>query len=310
MKPLIIKTLLFIISLCYSVWLYAQNRNFENLSFKLQKTKTGHYTFPLQLNECVEANALIESGVHAMLIDSAFAFNHLNKLNIELTPCQKEQINLGGKKYRISHRAKIQMKLNKETYYKGEVFLLARFKHEYEVALPIQNLYHTNGKRCILLNLSQSKLQVLDSCRASKTDWDILAMNTNTYLNMPAIRTEIRVKGEKYEASLKGNFNLDLGNAAFLFLFEQSKAVQAFFSENTSIELQKGYDKQGNVIAMAFVPQVLSIDSATYNHPTIAITKFLPKFTTEGTLGLKFFNQNEVIFDFDNNLFGIKKKVR
>ena len=41
--------------------------------------------------------------------------------------------------------------------------------------------------------------------------------------------------------------------------------------------------------------------SADFNGAVIAITKALPRFTTTGLIGLKYFNSIDAIFDFDRN---------
>lgn len=297
--------LLIITALCKSE-LSAQNEIYEKATFKLTKQTTGHYTLPIVFNEQTKAEALLESGIHAMLIDSAFAFNYLNHLNLELTPCTKQIMNLGGTKYRISHRAQVELQINPSVIFKGELFLLADFHQTYEVALPIQKIYHAKGKRCINLDLRNNAIHVLASCDAPKTKWDTFNINTNTYLNMPAITSELNFKHPKYDATLKGNFNLDLGNASLLFIFNQSKAVQDFLNSQTNIEMQKGYDKKGNLIAQAFLPKTLNLGNISIDNPVVAITKFLPKFTTDGCFGIKFFEKKEVIFDFDNNKLYIK----
>ena len=46
----------------------------KDVTFKLSRADSGHYMFPVMLNGEVKASALLESGIHAMLVDSAFAF--------------------------------------------------------------------------------------------------------------------------------------------------------------------------------------------------------------------------------------------
>lgn len=75
----------------------------KDVTFKLSRADSGHYMFPVMLNSEVKASALLESGIHAMLLDSAFAFENHEKLGVEFLPCD-EKMNLGGRKYRITHK--------------------------------------------------------------------------------------------------------------------------------------------------------------------------------------------------------------
>lgn len=279
----------------------------KDVTFKLSRADSGHYMFPVMLNGEVKASALLESGIHAMLLDSAFAFENHEKLGVEFLPCD-EKMNLGGRKYRISHKANATLQLGGGVCYKGEVFLLSGFAGQHEAALPVQNLYSANGRRIIKLDLEGECLQLLCEYNAPGKEWSALEMNSETYMNMPAVESEMIFRGVGYVASLKGNFNIDLGNASMLFLFKHRKTVQDFLDDNPKIELQKGYDRKGNVVAEAFVPDVFAVGGMRFSSPTIAITGALPKFTTEGCLGIKYFRRVIALFDFDNNVCYMRER--
>ncbi len=174
----------------------------KDVTFKLSRADSGHYMFPVMLNGEVKASALLESGIHAMLVDSAFAFENHEKLGVEFLPCD-EKMNLGGRKYRISHKANATLQLGDGVYYKGELFLLSGFAGQYEAALPIQNLYSANGRRIIKLDLEGECLQLLCEYNAPGKEWSALKMNRETYMNMPAVESEMIFRGEGYVASLK-----------------------------------------------------------------------------------------------------------
>lgn len=276
--------------------------------FGLSKLDSGHYIMSLKLNNSVKAKALLESGIHALLLDSAFVFENYDKLGIGFSACRKnEKINLGGRVYRISHTADTVLLLNGDTMYKGEIFLLVDFNEEYEAALPIQNLYNSNGERVVKLDLARRQLRVLQKYTVPEKGWSEFNINRNSYLNMPAMETELHFEGKGYNASLKGNFNLDLGNASLLFLLEHNMGVKKFLCDNPDIKLQKGYDKRGRVVAMAFAPEALLVGDMRFEKPAIAVTGLLPKFTTEGILGLKFFIGVTAIFDFDRGVCYMQK---
>lgn len=284
----------------------AQNQECNATCYDLQKTSSGHYVTTISLNNTTQVRAQLESGIHTLLMDSAFAFNHQDELGIAFTP-SKSKINLGGKTYNITHRAEATLQLNNYAYYKGEIFLLPAFKNEYEVALPIQNLFHQNGTRCIKLDLKKANFQILATNESVPKRWHSLPMNFDTYLKMPAIITTLHIQDSNYDASIKGNFNLDLGNASLIFLFEQSNTIQEFLQQYAEkIKIHNGYDRQGNIIAKAIIPTAITIGNTPFQNPTIAITKALPKFSTEGCIGLKYFQNHAVIFDFDNKKFYIQ----
>lgn len=87
----LLSLIVFIIAECNLA--FAQQNNAD--VFKLKKVD-GHYVFNAQINQSVESRILVESGIHVMLIDSAFAFNHQEELHLNLVPHQSEQkMNLG-----------------------------------------------------------------------------------------------------------------------------------------------------------------------------------------------------------------------
>lgn len=189
--------------LCSLAWCYSQENAFE-----LSKLKSGHYAFPIKLNNRLEATALLESGIPAMLVDSAFVFNNLDKLALEWMPTdKKEKINLGGRVYSISHKVKGKMAISKDVIYEGDIFVLARYNQPYEVAIPVQNLSLKKKRSVLLLDLNNNLLKV---CRAKDIadikEYQKMAINTDTYLNMPAIRTALTVGTDRESTPLDGNF--------------------------------------------------------------------------------------------------------
>ncbi len=275
-------------------------------TFELTKQRGGHYAFMVKMTNGVATPFMLESGTHVMLADSAFVFDNYEAVGLNFVACEQAQsMNLGGRVYRITHKAKGEFRISDDVVYRGEVFLLAGY--ESMVSVPIQNLWNGNS-RIVKLNLAKKEISVVSQCGEFDKNWVSMPMNTNTYLNMPAVRTELRFEGADYDAVLEGNFNLDLGNASMLFLLEQSTAVKDFVKNTPNLTLQNGYDKGGKVVSRAFVPNRLGIGDIVFENPVVAITSVLPKFTTDGLLGLKFFSKVEAIFDFDRNLLHIRKQ--
>ena len=121
-----------------------------------------------------------------------------------------------------------------------------------------------------------------------------------------AIKTHLDFEKNGKSYSLPGNYLLDLGKASFVFLMKQSQAVQDFLHDNPDIELKKAYNKKGVLVAEAISTENASLCNRGFENQVIAITSALPKFTVEGSVGLKFFEGAVSVFDFDNQKFYTK----
>lgn len=289
------KVLSFIIMLlCSITWCHSQENTFE-----LSKLKSGHYAFTVRLNNDLEATALLESGIPAMLVDSAFIFKNIDKAGLELMPSDgNNKINLGGKLYRITHKAKGKTAISKEVIYEGDVFVLAHYNQPYEVAIPIQNLSLKKKSSVLFLDLKHNLLKVCTRKEfAGKKEYMRMAINTDTYLNMPAINAKLLVNIGRESTPLYGNYVIDFGAPSFLFLHGHNANITQWIEEN-KIELQKAHNREGKVIAQAFVPRECKVGNLDFKNPPIVITTALPRFTSEGNLGLKFFQDVVAVFDF------------
>ena len=214
--------------LCSVAWCHSQ----ENV-FDLTKMKSGHYAFAVRLTNQLEATALLESGIPAMLVDSAFIFKNLDKAGLEL----------------------------------------------------ILDLNHN------LLKVGARK----DFTR--RKDYLKVALNTDAYLNMPAIRTKLMVDIGRESTALDGNYVIDFGAPSFLFLHGHNANITQWIQEN-KIELQQARNREGKVVAQAFMPRACRVESLDFKNPPIVVTTALPRFTSEGNLGLKFFQDVVAVFDF------------
>ncbi len=105
---------------------------------------------------------------------------------------------------------------------------------------------------------------------------------------------------------MTGSFNLDLGNASLIYLLDQNESVQSFLKRNSDIKLQNGYDKKGRLICKVIVAKKCELCNIKFNNSPIAITTVLPNFTTEGVIGIKFFEKTIVLFDFSKSNFYFK----
>ena len=276
---------------------------------QLYRTQSGHYAFHTLLNDRVLSSVMIESGIHAALIDSAFIHKHQHELGLTIRPNNmNKEINLGGTVYRITHRAKGPLKMS-GCVYEGELLVLAHYRDETEVTIPIQRLHQKNdwGSRIVMLDIKNKHMRMLTREELRRWDCPRHKINRRSYMRMPAINTTIAIKTSDSALSLKGNFTIDLGNPMPLYLREQSLGVQQLLDGNKAINLTAGYNQRGEVVAQAFKPLSSEILGHTFTQPTICVTDKLQRFTTDGLIGLPLFMEHAVAFDFDNDYLYIQE---
>lgn len=306
-------TLMFFILSVFSFSNTSMAQGDETDTFNLVKQESGHYTFSAKINDGIEATFFLESAIHILLIDSLFAFNNQESLNLEfIKNAHNQKMNLGGKKYNITHKAKGIVNISNNTSYQGEIFLLSNYKSTHEIAIPIQKLYtNSNHERSIVkVDLANGILQIIshEQLTAEKHKYVKEKMNFDNYLNMPAIKTDLKIIDKGKTRTLNGNFNLDLGNGSLLYLCKQNKSVQEFLKANADIKLRYGFNKKREIIAKVIVPKKCILCNLKFKNGIIGITNALPLFTTEGLIGIKFFEKTIAIFDFSKSDFYIKKK--
>lgn len=304
MKKLVL--LLSILLLSYSAILAQTN---SDGSFALKK-ENGHYYFETQINNKVPAKMMLESGIFVMVMDSLYAFENREAINLDYVRTQgNEKMNLGGKVYDITHKAKGKVQLGNNMEYSSEVFILSEYNTYSGIAIPIQNIFNTeDGSRIIKLDMEKLELQSMSrkQFKSEAGDYKATAINYDSYMGMPSVKTHLDFETEGKKYSIPGNYLLDLGNASFIFLMKQSQAVQDFLHNNQDIELKKAYNKKGVLVAEAISTENASLCNRGFENQVIAITSALPKFTVEGSVGLKFFEGAVSVFDFDNQKFYTK----
>ena len=107
------------------------NDTVDGHSINLQK-QGSHYVFSADINGVAEAKVLLESGIPAMLADSAFIFSSGVLSDLELSPTSGEKINLGGRTYVITHKTCGVVKISEKITYSGEVFILSQYAKDYD----------------------------------------------------------------------------------------------------------------------------------------------------------------------------------
>lgn len=274
----------------------------------LQRTQSGHYAFFTLLNDKVMGEVMIESGIYTAIIDSAFFFKHKKELGIIASPNDRnKEMNLGGKVYRITHRAKGTLPMGNMKY-KGEMLILSNYKNDTPITLPIQNLHHRSdwGSRIIMLDLDGGKLQMISRSELHQWTAKRFKINRNTYGRMLAIKSTIVFDTPEGQKELQGNFNIDLGNPMLLYLISQSTAVKELLEKDAGMRPSVGTTQNGHTIT-TLTPQQCSLLGQTFENPIICITDKLTRFNTEGLIGLPFFKGSIVAFDFENNYLYIKE---
>ncbi len=287
----------------------------EGDSFQLFK-KGGHYLFEAPVNGKEGATILVESGIPALLMDSAYVFESGVLEGMELVDTRRKQhLNLGGDEFVITHRAHGTVKIGSNSSFRGDIFVLEGYKERYtkyyEVALPVMYLHNDldGGSRIIDLDLGDQRMSMLSraSLKARVSAYSKSRMNTKTYLGMPAVKTTLLLDDGTKTRRLKGNYIIDFGNAEFLFLRRQSKNVQRFLEKNSDLDLHDALNPQGKVVAQLAFSKQSDICGVRFPDAVVLFSRNLPHFTSEGNIGLKFFESVDAILDFDKSAVYMKK---
>ena len=306
-----IKTFLTALFFLVTFGLSAQS-NTEGEAFHLTK-QGAHYVFHASINGKADATILLESGIPALLADSAYVFNSGILSDMELTVVNKEKLNLGGRMYRITHKANGTVRIGNNTSYVGEVFMLSNYDYgNYEVAVPVMYLHNDldDSSRIVNLDLGNQNLQMQSraSLNDKKKTYSKGKMNTNTYMGLPAIETSVTIDDGMKTRTLSGNFMIDFGNPELLFLFHQTEKVQKFLTDNDDLELRDATAPNGAVVGQFILTKQCQLFGITFPDAVVVITKNLPLFTAPGNIGLKFFEKTDAVFDFDQSVVYIKGK--
>ena len=304
-----IKTILTALFTLVALGLSAQSHT-EGETFPLTK-KGAHYVFTASINGTAEASILIESGIPALLVDSAYAFSSGILSDMELTVADKEKLNLAGRVYKITHKANGTVRIGDNTSYIGEVFVLSNYDYgPYEVAVPVMYLHNDldGSSRIVSLDLGNHSLQMLSrtSLNASMADYSKSNMNTDTYMGMFAIETSMTCDDGIKPRMLSGNFLIDFGNPELLFLLHQTEEVQKFLADNADMELREATAPNGEVVGQYILTKQCQVSGINFPDAVVVITGNLPLFTTPADIGLKFFERTQAIFDFDQSAVYMK----
>lgn len=302
-------TILYCIAICCA----AQAQHPQSGTMRLSRTSSGHYAFSALLNNKVLASVMIESGIHAMLIDSAYYFSHRQELGITIHPIDRKRMNgttnLGGNIYRITHLGKGKLPMGGITY-EGDILILANYRNDTPVTIPIHQLRNPREwyTRIVMLNIAGGEMRMLTHRELREWQGERYKMNRSTYRRMPAIRTTIRFTNDGTTAELEGNFNIDLGNPMLLYLLGNRPKVSGLFEMHDRLPLSSlGYNANGKASMQIFTPEQCDILGESFSEPIVCVTHEFRQFTSEGLIGIGFLARNIVAFDFNNNYLYIKE---
>lgn len=295
------KSLMFLCIISISIALFAQPYSDREESFTLTRN-AGHYMFTADINGQAPATIMLESGIPALLVDSAFAFSTgcLKELNLE--PSDRS-INLGGTKFSITHQAQGTVRIGRNTSYRGKVWILADYADYKDISIPLQYIHNeTDNSSIVYVDLAAGRMDIY--CREHLSEPDIkggssFRINTGTYMNMPAVKTVMTIREGGRDRKLKGNYVIDFGNAEMMALFAHNKKVQKFLDSNPDMDLHEAKTPNGMVIGQIILSDECTLLGKTLPDAVVLITKTGSNFKSEGLLGLKFFTAAPAILDFD-----------
>ena len=291
-----------------STVLFAQPYSDREESFTLTRY-AGHYMFTADINDVTPATIMLESGIPALLVDSAFAFSSGCFRNMQLEPSDRS-INLGSDRFRISHTTDGTVRIGRNTSYRGKIWILSGYADHREISIPLQYIHNeADNSSIVFVDLADGRLDMY--CREHMNsqdikDWKAFRINTRTYMDMPAVKTTLTVREGGRDRKLKGNYVIDFGNAEMMALFDHNKKVQKYLKSNSDMELHDAKTPGGQVIGQLILSDECTLLGRTIPDAVVLITKTGSKFTSQGLLGLKFFQTTPVILDFDHGRIYVK----
>lgn len=293
----IVRYFLFSIFIIFANLLSASN---TTIIYTLEK-EAGHYYTTTTLNG-IESRIMIESGIPALLIGKEFYHQHYDKFKLDLQRSTKK-IRLLRNQYKIELMGHGQIEIG-NAIYNGTIFIL---DGDIVPLVPIQFLSNPlDGSSIITLDLKNRKLLIYRN-----KDLNNLIDQYDTYplylsdKKMPVVNSTLNINVAGKECMMQGDFIVDMGNGAHLFLMKQHKAVKHLIKEN-NLKLQEAKNTQGIVVAEGLYADKLTICGKLFEHVSIGVTDTMTSIKEAGFLGLKFFT-SPTIFDFGKGKMYIKK---
>ena len=300
------RNFLFASAVLFTAFASAQENEETFTTFK----EGGHYFITASINGTSETPIMLESGIPALFVDSAFAVT-TGCVDISEYPASDHMMNLNGRKFRITNEGDGKVRIGKQTLFEGPVFIMADYENPYKVAVPIHLLHNEadGGSRIVKFDLANECLQMQSKAslkEADKNGFSSYKITYKTYKKMPAVKSVLKIDEGGKVRTLKGKFTVDLGNAEVLFLVEKNKNVTKFLESNPDMSLQEALSPNGAVVGRYVLTDKCTICDMEFPDALVVVTPNFMGILPEGSIGLKFFNQHPAIMDFDKKRFYLK----
>ena len=299
------RNFLFAGAVLLSVFASAQESGESFSTFK----EGGNYFITASINGKTETPIMLESGIPALLVDSAFAVS-TGCVDITQYPQSKSKISLNGNQFRITNKGDGKVRIGEQSYFEGLVFILADYENPHKVALPVHLLHNeADGSRIIKVDLAGEYVQMMSKADLKETDLKKLnsyRITYRTYMKMPAVKSVFTIDEGGKQRTMKGKFTIDLGNAEVAFLVEKNKNVTKFLEAHPDMTLHEAYGPSGAVVGRYVLTDKCTICGMEFPDALIVVSPFFQGILPEGSLGLKFFREHPSILDFDRKRMYVK----
>ena len=288
--------------LAFSIAVGQETKNSEDNTVTLNlKYKEGHYYINSDING-VPANMMIETGVRGLLIGSKFYEKHKDELRLNLKEVDRKiRFHWGTYNIKLSGRAVVRIG---DMIYRGHIFVVDKFG---DILLPVQYLKNRkDGSSIVRLDLKASKMSLLSRNRLAQ---DTIGCNSfplhkTERLLYPTIYTHLTIKTDYTTVQMDGDFVVDLGCAALLYLLKNNITVAQMIEDNKE-ELISSKGNKTVVATKGLRRCTCVIAGYTFHDASIVLDSKLKVDGVAGLIGMKFF-ETPVILDFSRKRFYIK----
>lgn len=278
----------------------------------IRKDKGNHWYASMVLQQKQEVRVMLESGIPFPILDSTFVFNNLEKLGFKPL-ASSISMNLNGNRLRCFYEINDPVYLNNH-YYKGKTLVADLSPKGIEMMYPIQTFVNgADSGSCILeMDIQKQSLRFLTrkELQAQKEGYRLFKMDKIAPGNLYVITSSLSIQDTTGRtSSLEGRFLLDLGNSLFLFLLEKNPKTSEFLKTSV-VQPQPGYSPDGkpSPLQVMVIPEGRFGKEIYFSNVLVGVTPLL-RMNCEGILGMKFFEQFPVIFDFGSQRFYLKKEA-
>lgn len=285
--------------------------NAQSDTIRLMKMNSGHLSAHVTLQNNIDANIMLESGIPFPILDSIFVFQNRDKMNIQIAPSEIS-MNFNGRKVRCYHQTSDTIFVNYQIH-TGITLIADLASRGIDMMCPIQAFVTpTDSASCIVeLDIQRKFMRYMPYSELSlkKGQYEKFNMKNDELGKMYSFNSKLSVRDTTgRETVFDGKFIPDLGNVMFLALFENHPDVGDFI-HRTNIQLQQGYNKKGLPLPVKVMPVYESVlgEKEVFSNITFITTPFYTQLKSDGFLGLDFFKHFNVIFDFSHNKFYMKR---